>query len=268
MAALEVVTGFTTAPGATQTALTFSGGTATVRNFSAGNAWLLTAWSNQNTSAGTLRIRSPRLHDFVSGIRLQTIQANNHPLLPLGFPQRLIAQDQLTVENTGSAVAGDIINNAMLIYYESLDSANGRFIDLTELENRMVNAMTLSHVLVGAVSGAWGAGQAINAGTVGDTLKANTDYALLGCMGTESAAGNACAVGITGVDTGNLRIGMPLLPNENSISASWFLDLTKRFARPMIPVINSANKGGTLLDVLNNENANSATVATIWAELK
>ena len=270
MAALEVVTGFSTAPTAVfgAVAVAFSNGTATIRNFSTGNAWLLTAWNTQNTTAGGLRIRSPRLHDFVNGIRFQVQASNNQPLYPFGFPQQLKAQDLLTIELAGSAVAGDIVNFALLIYYESLDSANGRFIDLTELENRMVNATTQIHALVGAVTGAYGAAQALNAGVVGATLKANTDYALLGAVMSESAAGNGCNIGIVGVDTGNLMVGIPVQGADPDLTNSWFLNLTKRMARPLVPVINSANAGATLLSVLNSENANTVTVATIWAELR
>jgi len=268
MAAIETISGFVTAPSTTFTAPTFSGGSATIRNFSSGNAWLLTAICTQNTSSGALRIRSPRLHDFVNGIRLQNPQANNMPLLPLGFPQRLIAQDTLTIEMTGSAVAADIINFGAWIYYESLDSANGRFIDLTDLETRMVNVIGVSHALVGGTAGVYGASQAINAGTSGDIFKANTDYALLGAVMSESAVGNGSIVRITGVDTGNLGIGIPVMQYNLEVCAYWFIELTKRFARPMIPVINSANKGGTVFDFLNNENANTVTSTSIWAELR
>ena len=270
MASLELVTGFSTAPTAVfgAVAITFTSGTGTIRNFDTGNAWLLEVWQTQNTTSGGVRIRSPRLHDFTQGIRLQQENSNSRPCLPMGFSQLLYAQDTLTVEIAGSAVAGDIVNVALLIYYESLKGSIGRYISLDELEKRMVNIFTVTHTLVGAGTGAWGAGQALSAG-LSDTSIANTDYALLGatCSETAAALNQGCAIGITGTDTGNLRIGIPIM-EDKYLRANWFIELTKKHNRPMIPNVNSANKGATLLDCLNNENANSPIVSTIWAQLR
>lgn len=268
MAVLELVTGQATAPGAGPTALAaFSSGTGAVRNYDTGNAWLLQVWQIQNTTAGWVRIRSPRMHDMVQGIRLQSEFSDGHPLLPQGFAQLLYAQDNLTIEVSGSAVAGDIVNVALLIYYESLKGAVGRFIDLTTLEARMVNLFTVSHALVTG-AGIYGAAQAISAGA-SDTMKANTSYAWLGyvCSETAAAVGQGAAIGLTGVDTGNLRIGGPVLV-DNDVTASWFVDLTKKYNRPMIVTIDSANRQATLFDALGNENANTVTVTSIWAELR
>jgi hypothetical protein len=223
-------------------------------------------WKNGQAAAGYLRVRSPRLHDAVQGIRSQAPIANTQPLLPWGFAQQLVAQDTLSIDVAGSNTAGDIENASLLVYYENLDGANGLFIDLAELERRMVHVFSVTHALVGATSGAWGTAQAISAGT-GDLMKANTYYALLGYTSSESASPNACSFGITGPDTGNLRLGGPISNIDPNLTADWFTYLTKRFKTPLIPVINSANKGGTFLDVLNNENANTATVSTIWAQL-
>lgn len=269
MAALEVVSFFSTAPTAVYGAVpvAFSSGTGTIRNFSSGNAWLAEAWQCQNTTAGGMRVRSPRMHDFVNGIRLQAEAANCQPLLPMGFAQRLIAQDVLTIELAGSAVAGDIVNGNLLIYYESLDSANGRFTDLNELENRMVNVIGLPFALVGGVAGAYAGGTALNAGTAGAILKANTDYAVLGMVGSKAAGTGIVTVGITGADTGNLRIGIPAGVQQVD-TRDFFIQLTKRYNRPLVPVLNSANAGGTILDVLNDENACTYTMDLILAELR
>lgn len=269
MAAIEVVSGQTTATGTGATAVTLNGGTLTVRNFTKGSAWLLTAWRQAQTQ-GALRLRSPRFHDFVNGITCRVQPDWRGPLIPLGFPQRLYAQDTITMENFNvvADAAGDISNSAFLVYYEELDGANGRFIDLATLENRMVNVFTTSHALVGAVTGVYGAAQAINAGTSGDTFKANTDYALLGITTAESAAGEGSVVRFTGVDTGNLGIGVPCSPENNDETRDFFIKLTKAYGKPMIPVVNSANKGGTVMDVLNDENANTVQVAAYWAELR
>src|SRR6266852_9530154 len=104
--ALEVVAGFATNPSATFTVLTASTGTSfTVRGTDATKpAWLLSAWAF-NATAGELRIRSTKLHDFQQGIRNRVTAAFSGPLIGgphnAMFAQRLYAQDALTVELTG-----------------------------------------------------------------------------------------------------------------------------------------------------------------------
>jgi hypothetical protein len=269
MSAIQGVCGNVTAPTAVfgAVATVFVSGNGTIHNFSQGNAWLLTVWQNQNTTAGSLRIFSPRLHDVANGITLRAEPAMAHPCLTLGFPQRLIAQDTLTVQISGSAVGADIVNFCLLIYYDSLDSANGRFTSLTELEQRMVNILTLQHALVGNVAGVFGAAQALTA-AVSFNMKANTDYCLLGQTCSESAPGNGASIGLTGVDTGNLRITMPLMGGDSDYGDEFFVNLSKRFGRSMLPTVNAANAGATLLDVQINENADTVTTTTIWAELR
>lgn len=268
MAALEVVSGYVTAPSATRTAITLSNGSLTVRNFSKGNAWLVSSWKNGQASVGDYRIRSPRLHDFTNGLLYRVPFGSTQPDATMGFPQRLIAQDTLSVDVVGSAVAGDIENVCLLIYYEFLDGANGVYIDLTELERRMVNLVVPSYSTTGGTTGVWSAGVALSGAALGDILKANTQYAILGFAATESAVNNAASVAVSGVDTGNLFVGCPVSSSEPFLMANWFVELTKKHGRPMLPTINSANKGGTFVYSLNNENANTIIACPIMAELR
>jgi hypothetical protein len=271
MSALEVVSGFVTAPGvAAFTVLTQSNGTTTVRNFSQGAAYLLTAWKNGQAVPGALRFRSPRFHDNVNGIRFSCPQVNTSMLLDPAVAQQLVAQDTLTIDAMGSAVAGDIENCCALIYYDQLDQANGRFISPADLYKRKANILGLPFAIAGAATGAWGPGTALNAGIAGAILKANVDYAVLGIsLLTETAANNSAAVGITGPDTGNLMIAVPSgVGAQIDERPQFFLRLAERTGRPLIPVINAANAGGTLLQVLNNENANTATFSLVLAELR
>src|SRR5574341_1219202 len=97
--ALELLSGRATAPGATLTALTMAAGNSlTIRNtpFDT-DIRLLSIWAFNN-AAGIFRVRSPKLHDNVQGIR-QRITANDPiPELPLGQWQKLVPQDTLIAE--------------------------------------------------------------------------------------------------------------------------------------------------------------------------
>src|SRR2546430_13718166 len=117
----EVLTGFATAPGSTLTALTMgSGDSLTVRKSE--KPKLLTPWADDQTTAGALRIRSVLMHDAVQGLRLQGAVDELKPLLPIGLFQPLQPQDVLTVEISGSAVAGDIETAVLPIHYEDRKS--------------------------------------------------------------------------------------------------------------------------------------------------
>lgn len=271
MAAIEVISGFTTAPGAVETAATMaSGDTSTVRNFSSGYAYLLNTWVRRQ-GAGFLRIKSPRLHDNVNGIRLDQGQSlgtgsTNEVLLPQGFVQPLIAQDQLAFSMTGTATASAIEAFATMLYYPNLDSANGRFIDNTQLAARLKNITGYPVSVTAGTTGGWSGAAALN--SLVDTLKANTDYAVIGAtVRCTSAIADFCAVSFKGVDTGNLRIAVPGNPQSSDMLSSFFTDLTDRAQKPMVPVINSANKAGIQVEVVNDNAANTILVAWILGEL-
>ncbi len=244
--AMEVVAGFATNPGATFTALTASTGQSfTVRGTDiTKGTWLLAAWAF-NASAGELRIRSPRLHDFFSGIRNRVTAAGTMVLTgsPEGdsYTQRLYAQDNLTVELTGGGA--EIDTASLLIAYEDLGGIAGRFIDNPTLAKIGLNETTVEVTVTAVATGNFGGAVAINSSI--DNLIANTDYAIVG--GLTDTRGDS--VGITGVDFGNLRVGFPAEPSLRWLLNNWFMKLSDAFQAPYIPVFNSANKTQTTVDV-------------------
>ena len=247
--ALELVAGFATNPGATFTTLTPSTGTSfTVRNTDPNKAvWLLGSWAF-NATAGELRIRSTKLHDFQQGIRNRVTAAFSGPLFPghtnASFAQRLYAQDALTVELTGGGAELDTA--ALLILYEDLQGASGRFIDQAFLKKNGLNAVTIEVTVTAVATGNFGGAVAVN--STNDNLIANTDYAILGGM-TDT---RGCSVGITGIDFSNLRLGFPAEPSLRDETQNWFQQLTLAFNTPLIPVFSSANKAATTIDVETN----------------
>jgi hypothetical protein len=260
--ALEVVAGFVTAPSTTFTAWTIGAGSSlTIRNAPFGSRIrLLQAWAD-NQAAGTLRIRSPKLHDNVQGIRLDVTASDVKPLLPYGYQQQLIPQDTLIAEQTGSATAGDIESGAFLVFYEDLPGSAARLLSAEQVMERMVNLVSVENTLALGTAGGFSGEEAVNAEF--DLLKANTDYALLGYLvDTE-----CLLVGWRGADSGNLRVAGPGDELGRDVTASWFMDLARNFHLPLVPVFNSANRAGILVDGVQDENGTDATVTTILAEL-
>ncbi len=267
---LEVIEGFATAPGATFTALTMSAGNSLqVRNGPLGKKiYLLTMWA-ANQVTGVFRIRSPRLHDNVQGIRGTVVGVNTtahaQTLTPDDLMQPLISQDVLIAELTGSAVAGDIESGAALLWYEDLPGINARLITDPQLATRGVNIFTVEVALTPGAGGGFTGARSINA--TFDLFKANTDYALVGYLVNAEAA----AVRFTGIDTGNLGVGGPgstaaTVP-ERRLTEEWFQRISRLTALPTIPVFNSANKFGITVDAATNENATAVTVTAVMVEL-
>lgn len=247
--ALEVISGFATNPGATLTTVTMSTGQSPVirGTDTSKGTWLLSTWAFCAT-AGEFRITSARLHDQAQGIRNRVTAALAAPLTPGhtngGFAQRLYAQDNLTIQVSGGGAELD--NVSLLIGYDDLAGVAGRFIDHPTLKKNGINMVTAEVTVTAVATGNFGGAVAINSSF--DNLIANTDYAIVG--GMTDTRGNA--IGITGVDLGNLRVGFPAEPSLRDETQNWFQQLSVAFNAPYIPVINSANKSATTIDVNTN----------------
>lgn len=260
MTALEVVTGRTTNPGAAFAALTpNSGNTFNIRDFPESSmAYLEGLWTQQAT-AGQVRIRSPRFHDDVQGIRKIAAAASVRNLFGDEFEQRLFPNDPLRFDMTGGAAEVDAA--AMLVYYRDLPGVSARLELWESIKSRIIDIMGQVVDVAGpATSGDWSAGTTIT--TPNDNLKADTDYAVLGY----EVSAEVLAVGISGTDTGNLRVGGPG-PTEAIETRDWFVGLAKHHGTPHIPVFNSNNRGNTLVSVARITAAGTVNVSLQLARL-
>jgi hypothetical protein len=261
-AALDLVTAQGTAIGATLAALAAStGDSLAIKNAPLEKpARILQLWCDVQV-AGTLRVRSPKFHDNVQGIRYDTIVSDPRPLLPWGIGQRIYPNDVLTVELAGSAVAGDIEYVVLLNYYEDLPGAAARFINTEELKRRLLNIFTVENTIATGTGGGYTGSEAINVEF--DQFHAGGQYALIGyTVDTECAA-----VTWKGADTANLRVGGPGDETERELTANWFKYLTEAFGIPLIPVFSAENKGGILVEAVQDENGADVTLTSIFAEL-
>lgn len=239
--ALQLITGQVTNPSTTVTALTpNTGDSFTVRSTNMGaDIELLQAWAFSAT-AGILRVRSPRMHDQAQNMRYQTVASFPYPLMALEEKQLLYSQDPITVEMTGDAAAVDLAT--LCVFYNDLPGINARLHTWAEISPLVKQLTTVEVDLTSSGTSCNYSGTVALNGTF-DTLIRNQDYAILGYeCGTTGGT-----LGITGVDTGNLRVGGPLI-NLPFLTADWFVRLSQDNAVPAIPVINSANVAGVNLD--------------------
>lgn len=257
--ALQVISGRATNPAALTAVTPDTGDSVTVRSFPFESAAEIVQLWALSATAGVVRIRSPRLHDQAQGIRLRVLAANSRPIFPEWASQRLYPQDNLTVEIQGGGAETDSLS--FLVYYPDLPGVDARLAGPAEIAPRIVNVLGLEQtVATGAVLGDYSGSQALNADF--DTIKRNVNYAILGYICDTMIT----SVGITGPDTGNLRVGGPGA-TAPEITANWFVALSEQTGYPCIPVINGANIGATVFDVVHNTNAVTVNVSLIMAEL-
>lgn len=255
----EVITGRATNPAALTALTANTGDTFGVRAFGdAVSPYLANVWAQQAT-AGIVRVRSPRMHDAVQGVRLVSNAASPFALLPLEFATRVYATDVLTFEQQGGGAEVD--DAALLVCYDGI-SDNVQRLGMWDQIKPMIRELTTVQVDVAgpATSGDWSAGTTLT--NFQDLLKADTYYAVLGY--TLDVA--SLAVAIRGPDTGNYRIGGPGILNPIE-TRDWFVELSKAQGRPAIPVFNSANKGATQAFVAKVGAAGTINVTFILAEL-
>lgn len=261
---LELITSQVTAPGAVLTAAVANAGNSLqIRSADVKSKVLLIESWAFNQVAGTLRIRSPRLHDNVNGIRTRVPAASVLPKYPGivqgGFGQFLIPQDTLIIEQSGSGVGGQIEENSQLIYYDSLPGISARLIDYPTLIRAGINVATVEASIVTVITGQYGGALALNAAANFQNLKANTDYALVG-----GQVDTRCtSVRILGVDFGNLGVGFPGEPSIQDVLSAFFINLSLSMNIPLIPVLNSANAGSTTIDIATNQ-AGGTMIADIY----
>lgn len=260
--AMELISGRATAPGATLTALTMAAGNSlTVRNAAlTADIRMLDMWA-LNNAAGIFRIRSPKLHDNVQGIRYRVVASDPVPMFPSGAYQKLTAQDTLIAEISGSAVGGQIEQGQALIWYADLPGSQARLANWSDIAPRVVNYLTVEVAVTPGVTGGYSGQVAIN--STFDLLQANTDYAILGGMTDVLCA----AVRITSPDFANFGVGFPGFLNNRNFPGRFFKELNLMTGQPTIPIFNSANKNGTLVDVVQNQAGTAVNVTLILVQL-
>lgn len=259
--AMELVSGFVTAPGAVLTALGMSpGDSLTVRAFDLSKkAWLLTHWAN-NATAGIMQVRSPRMHDVVNGFRHRVLAAVCEPAYGAEIKQSLSPGDALVAELSGGAGA-EIDTGCLLFHYEDLPGAAGRFITEDDVKKRAVSLFCSENTLAFGAGGGWTGGQVITVAF--NNWRPHTDYALIGYECSAICA----AVAWRGTDTANLRVGGPGSVVLRDMTKEWFLKLSRDSGLPCVPVFNSDSRPSITIDGAQNNGAAASIVTSIFAEL-
>lgn len=256
-----LVSGRVTNPGAALTAVTVNtGDSLQIPSYADGSfAALENAWAHEATP-GVLRIRSPKFHDNVQGLRLTNPEVQAKPLLPDESDQPVVTIDTLTVELSGGGAETDVA--VLALYLQDMRGAAQNLALWEQVNPRIVNMLTneVDCTAPGTI-GNWNAGNPLT--LTFDQLHANTDYAVLGY--TVSAA--CAAIAISGPATSQLKCGGPGT-TDSRVTRDWFVRQTLQTGRPHIPIINQADKGATLVYTLSASAPAAINVGLICAELR
>jgi len=258
-AILETLTGRATNPAAF-TALTMNtGDSLSIRAFGeAVTAQIEGMWTQQVT-AGFARIRSPRMHDNVQGIRVASPAATPVNLLPNELTQRVYQTDTLIAEIQGGGAEVDIM--AVQMYYDGVSGQAARLATWDQISPLLKNISGhLVDVAGPVVSGDWSGGTNLTNSV--DQFHADTYYAVLGYL-TDAPV---LAVAVKGPDTGNYKAGGPGAQQALE-TRDWFIEQSRLHGKPHIPVFQSQNKGNTQVHVARVTAAGTVNVTLILAEL-
>lgn len=262
MLALDTVSFTVTAPGAAGVAMApVVGDSANVRNSAMGTMARIVAMWTKAQAVGFTQVTFPSGNDQTRNIRYRNVANTPINMFERGGFTPVQPQETLALTQAGSAVAGDVELAHMLIAYDDLPGVASRLIDVGTLEQRFVRKVTVEDTVTATVASTYSGARALNAAS--DLLRANTDYAVIGA--SIGIAGGVLT--LRGVDTGNLRVGVPCQALANDLGVNWFRTLSEWFAAPMIPVINSANKAGIFTELVQDENLVAVPFAWHLAEL-
>lgn len=248
---LVLTTVIATAAATTGSAATaLAGDSLTVRNYGT-RPRIITGWQT-NQTAGFGQLAFPTGHDTTRGFRVGVPATATELILALGAVMPVTPQETLVATIAATAVAGDVELMSWLTLY---DEPHGqRLASWDEIRGEVQKVTTVESSLA-SVASTYGpaGGELINADS--DLLIANRDYAVLGA----TCRTRVHAIAFSGPDTGNEKIAVPGMLRPE-ISAQFFRLQSIVHGLPLIPVINSGNKGSTNLYVATDENAGTFVV--------
>jgi hypothetical protein len=246
MAALDTIAcGGTPGIGTTIAATPATGDSLQLRAFPTGaKAWLedIAFQGAVQANIRSFDVRSPRLHDNVSGLTVAPGELVAASPLPDYAAQSLYSSDTLVAEITGGA-AGEFQEMALFIYYEQLGSNDVGFLMPSDVQGNLKSLKSFQTVVGAAAANAW---SDTGITTTDNQLHADARYAVMGYATNTLMT----AVGVRGQDTANLRACGPGITDER-VTSDYFAFMSVKTGRPHIPVIQANNRGGTSVSCIS-----------------
>jgi len=227
---------------------------------------ILTGWAF-NQADGFHQLNWPSSHDQVRGYRPAVFAAQTELLQPPGFFMGINPQETISATIAGSAADGEVEVGCLLMHYPDQQGIDMRMLRGSDAKRMIRTLTTVTQTITPTADAAAGAGVYNETLLTSSTalLKANRNYAVLGCKTSEN---NCAAVTLRGNDTGGQRIGMP--GGEGfPWDGQFFPFLSEKFGdEPLVPVINASNAPGTFLGVITNDGLDAVLVSLILGLLE
>lgn len=235
-----------------------TGDSKTVRNFASAAKAYLEFISRQGTTAGFVRVMSPRMHDVAKGLTFFPGETPAVKLFPYETEQPLYSGDSLQITVSGGTAEADAA--ALSIYYADLPGSDAKLKQLSDIVPNIVNLKSAEvDVTQSGTAFVW-VDTAINA--TENLLKADTWYAVLG-FDTDTAA---LCIGVKGPETANLRIAGPG-PTATYDTNDYYIRQSQASNKPFIPVFNANNRSNFFVSLNCFATSGTTKVSIQLAEL-
>lgn len=244
-----------------------SGDSNTFQNFTMGSeAFLAEVRAIDTAHSMLVSLIASRFHDQVLGIAGYvpsgaTLAPVNRPvsISPAGVDQPIYPSDVMTVQVLGTA--NDHAQVSVVVYYADLPGIAANLRTWQAVKPHVVNMVGVQVTVdpSSLAQGDWSTPVSISA--AGRRLDAGKYYALMGFTGATPLG----AVGVQAFETGNLRVGGPLLGDADHDSAI-FKNLSELYGTALIPVIAGNNQDNVKVQAADPVKAATA-MTVMFAEL-
>jgi hypothetical protein len=269
-AALQVVNFFkqNITGGALEALTPGTGDSNTFQDFTPGSAaYLADVRGVDDASPCEVSLIASRFHDQILGITGwvpdgSTLAPVNRStsISPPGADQPIYPSDVLTVQVLGTAA--DNVNVTVVLYYSDLPGIAAKLRTWDAVRGSIVNLVGVDVALdasSGPAQGDWSAAVSLSAG--GRRLDAGRYYAVLGFTAAEPLA----AMSISSFETGNIRIGGPVIADGEKDSGL-LKDIAITYNAALIPII-AGNNQDTVLVQCADPAASTVATTVMLAEL-
>lgn len=248
----------TTNPLALTAATPATGDSLGVRSFAAASWAKLESIFLMGSGVQQARVTSPRMHDNVTGITVESGENPTEFVLPARAGEPLYSSDLLSVQLTAAASSDTVA--CLLNYYRDLSGIDADLRMWADIAAR-VEHIKVAEVAVttSATIGAW---QDTVITTTENQYKAGHAYAVLGFEATTALV----AMGIKGPATGNLRVCAPGSTSTLDIT-SYFAEMGDRHGTPHIPVFKADDRASTYVSTAANTASVNSHVYMVLADL-
>lgn len=252
---VETIWGYAVAPDTTFTGLTmYAGNTAKVRSYNGGRPARVIDWAYKTqATSGYARIATTKT-ESTKGITDIALQNAPLPLLPYAQTQPLYANDDLTLQVTGSATVGDYeLMMVTIAYPEELGNMRPNVMSAAEISAfRRANPKAVMQTMV--ITVALGTGGTTFSGeaamsTATHALKNDENYAIIGYKCSAASGGLRFR---SNSDFGSLGFGFPGT-TRHDITKDYFLNLDLQYGIG-VPVFNTLNLAQFYVDGAQDEN--------------